>query len=506
MRLSDYQWSRNPRGLHNRNAYTPLDVSRYTRMRLGWAKIVCGGAEFTDQARALVTSGITPIVRIWRGHYGATMPDPGMYEVWRAYMSVGVKWFELYNEPNLDGEWPWPGGRGPAFEISYANTEQVIAPLMENWLTWAEWVVSMGCYPGLPALTETQDHRHASTRWAEAMVAYLAGAHRERFRYVIGNGMWIATHPYIANHFYQEVPGEPARARPPNQQTADQGGWRFEYPYDPLCQAHDPGRTVWGGTALTPNGDPNGLIAMGIAFNELLARYVNAGPVPVVGTEGGIWRIPEPDDPPHVIDDRYPGYTWRSHPEATLAMFEWMGREAPPWMFGLTLWKEEDYYEHHVYGEALAVNRLAGRAPVLKDVPPIETISGDVPPTPAVVGPAPVHGLPDYHFLVLAPGLQADWFFAAARRYWQTFRPVVLTHLDLIRYVPNTHTVAVTVLARSDTIGYMDQEIRDAWPNVWYDPVVADTLEGMTQVLEWRAERQTPFGTAPMRTGAPGEP
>ena len=56
MRLSDYQWSRNPRGLHNRNAYTPLDVSRYTRMRLGWAKIVCGGAEFTDQARALLSA------------------------------------------------------------------------------------------------------------------------------------------------------------------------------------------------------------------------------------------------------------------------------------------------------------------------------------------------------------------------------------------------------------------------------------------------------------------
>src|SRR5690606_6132753 len=99
------------------------------------------------------------------------------------------------------------------------------------------------CYPGLPALTESDDHRHASTYWAEAMIAYLAGAHRERFRYVIANGMWIATHPYIANHFYQEIPGQPALARPPGEQTADAGGWHFEYPYDPICQAHDPGRT-----------------------------------------------------------------------------------------------------------------------------------------------------------------------------------------------------------------------------------------------------------------------
>ncbi|MBN1284451.1 MAG: hypothetical protein JXB47_03555 [Anaerolineae bacterium] len=506
MNLNDYQWSHNPRGMHNIEVYQSLDTSRYTDTHMGWAKIICGGAEFLGIVQTLMANNCTPIIRTWRGGYGATYPDPGMFDVWQAYIDVGVKWFEMYNEPNLDGEWPQiEGGFGPTIDVSYQNFYEVVRPMMDNWLNWAEWIIARGAYPGFIAFSETTDSRHAAIRWAEAFVSYLASAHRARFRNVIANGMWIATHPYIANHFYQAVPGQPGVPRPVNQQTANEGGWHFEYPRDPICQAHDPGRTVWGGTPLTPNGDPVGLTNMGVVVNDLLKRYVNGGPLPVVGTEGGIWRIPAPDDPPHVIDVRYPGYTWHSHAEATVAMFDWMANEGPPWMFGVTLWKEDDYFSSRgEHGLPPAVDRMKYRAPALKNVPALPTIGPDnltAETGPYLGGPGPVHGAPDYHFVALAPGLQAEWFFETARAYWQAFRPAVVTNLSVIPYIPADYSLAVTVITRSDTISYMDQVVRDAWPNVLYDPIVADSIEGMAEILNWRAANGLPFG---VRRDAPG--
>jgi hypothetical protein len=336
---------------------------------------------------------------------------------------------------------------------------------------------------------------------------------------VIGNGLWCATHPYVANHFYQEPPGGPSHAaRPYYQESADEPGWHFEYPYDPLQQKNDPGRTVFGGTKLTPWGDPNGLIASGQAFQELLKKHFNAGPVPVIGTEGGIWKIPAPDEEPHMIDDRYPPYSYESQAEATLAMFEWIARQGPPWFWGVTLWNESDYYD--IQGTVLAIERLATTEPILKSVPSIDTGGGQVvqprvsptpggdeapatleagtplPPEPTAtwIGPKPVRGEPDQHWLILAPGLQADWFFQAARRYWQTFRPTVLTDWDLISILPPSVSLGVTVLARTDTIDYVTEQIQDVWPNVLFDPVVADTLTDMQAELDRRATYQQRFG------------
>ena len=53
---------------------------------------------------------------------------------------------------------------------------------------------------------------------------------------------------------------------------------------------------------------------------------------------------------------------------------------------------------------------------------------------------------------------------------------------------------AITVLARKDTIAYLNERIRDAWPNVFYDPVVFETLDQMKEELDRRATYQKRFG------------
>ncbi len=484
MLLSDYQWSHNPRGLHVATAFeSPPKYDYWIGPRMGWVKLLAAGDEYLRAIPTFLSNNVTPIVRLYLGAYGAGAFDRKLQQIVLHFAQAGVKWFEFYNEPNLGVEWQ------PGVNPTWQDTDNMIRPLMENWLLFAEYVISLGCYPGFIALAESVDTRYAAVPWMDAFLNYLANNAHERFRTILANGGWCATHPYIANHFYQERPGGGALSmRDPGDEVAQEPGWHFEYPYDPVSQAADPGRTLYGGTSLTPYGDPNGLTAMGRMFNERCASIFGTQAVPVVGTEGGIYPFRGSYQP----DNRYPSYDENSQAEATIAMFEWIAREAPPWFFGVNLWKEDDYYQPNT---ARAIDRLAGTQPVYKDVPPIEVMgNGQIVATPVPYGPGPIHGTPDFHMILLGPGLDSDWFLNTAQAYWNLFRPMVTTHLELIDFIPNTQSLAVTVIAAPDTLDLMESQIKERYANVLFDLIVANSMESVAETFNVRARSNQRFG------------
>ncbi|GAB4576244.1 MAG: hypothetical protein Kow0077_31740 [Anaerolineae bacterium] len=496
MRLDDYQWSRNPRGMHNPGVFR-YNLNRYREIKAGWVKLVAADHEFVPNIPELLAAGITPIIRVYRPEFSHLPADAQSYADIQQYIQAGARWFELWNEPNLGNEWPGTLGAG----LDPNNIGVYIAPMMDHWVEWAERVIEMGGYPAFIALAESNAPPHHTTAWLRNMMDYLREVHYQRFRRILGNGLWLASHPYIYNHFYQQIPGGgPLSARPPHLQNSDEGGWHFEYPYDPISQNDDPGRTVWGNTAKAPNGDPNGLIATGQAFMELLGTHFGGGVVPVVGTEGGIWPWPGPDDGVRVDDDRFPGVTWQSHAEATRAMFDWIASDAaPPWLFGVALWKEDAYWEGP-HGQSPTVARLAGTPAPIKSVPPLDT-GGTVwgtlgAPTaiPIPEGPGPVHGGPDHHFVILAADIPPDWFFQAAEQYWLRFRPVLIDSTALIPRLPYDKTLAVTVITPSSGVEAFNTQIRDRWPTIWYDVIIADTLTDLVEVLNQRVTSGRRFG------------
>mgnify|MGYP000861816834 FL=1 len=367
MNLQDYEWSHNPRGLQNKGPFQSVDPRRYTRPQAGWAALVVGGDEYVDEAAELVESGVTPIVRIHRSSPGAMPVPDDWYATLREYRSVGVRWFELYSEPNTEDFWPQR-----SVEVTWENGD-AIGPLMDNWLDWAERIIEMGGYPAFPALAASADRATSTVYWLDAMLRYLKEVHADRFLRVVGRGLWAATHPRIGNHFYQEPPGGPPNvARPYYQQSADEGGWHFEYPYDPIMQHHDPGRTVFRGSGSAARfGDVGGLVAAGEAFIQLLKHHLDAGPVPVVGTAGGILPIPQKDGSPLQPDTAYPPYNIESHAEAVVAMWKWIVRQGPPWFFGMCLSDESAFYE--AQGILPAIERMADDPPLRKQVPGIDT-------------------------------------------------------------------------------------------------------------------------------------
>ena len=474
MRLTEYQWSRNPRGLHNEGAYKPLRYEYYTPMQLGWLKLVCGGGEFIPDCPRLLASGITPVIRVYRAVPGAEPVDEGVRQLWERYRAAGALWFEFYNEPNLpDPEWP-----GEQRErVDYRNIDEVIRPLCENWLHFAEIIIGLNAYPGFPALAETD----TAVLWLDALLGYLRDNHRERFRSIAQRGLWASVHPYTLNHFYQEMPGQPSVPRPPELQNGDEGGWRFEYPFDPIAQAVHPGRDVFP-TPAAPNGDPNGLTAMGYAFNQRLKQWFDIDPLPALGTEGGIYPLPIHES--HQPDPHYPPYTRTSHGEATVGMFNWIATTGPTWLFGVCLWKEDEYFSNQLpaVGRMIQTPQLAYGA-----YPPGVNLAGR--------GPGPVHGEPTHHAVVLGPGLDTRWFFDTARAYWNQFRPIVTTRWDFIEHIPYSQSLAVTVITPPDSAHLLTDQIQRRWPNVLFDLVLANgDLQHVSDLLAARVRSNRRLG------------
>ncbi len=486
MRLDEYQWSKNPRGMHVTPNFQKPNIDLYRRMKMGWIKLVPINNEYLYDIKTYNESGITPIIRMYFERPGAKIADSGLMSLLTNYIGAGARWFEFYNEPNLPIEWP------VASPPDYRDTQRVLNPIVLNWLDWAEKIVSLGAYPAFPALAETVGGGENVIGWLRAMMETLANNYFDRFRRLANSGLWVATHPYYYNHYYQEA-GSPTAARPPETQNGMEGGWHFEYPLDPISQKNDPGRGVLQGTPKEPFGDPIGLTGMGQAFMQLYGELFGGNMIPVVGTEGGITPMPGAASMYTQADIRFPGYDFRSHGEATLAAFNWIAQQAPPWMFGLCLWKEDDYMNT---GPAAAVERLAQTPPFYKTVPPEEAMGKGGPKPREIVlpGPGPIHGQPDLHWLILYPEFNTETFLNAARDYWEKYRPTILFNMDLIPQVPGSKSLAVTLISPPNRVDAFKQAIKDRGAYIYVDSIGVDTAEQLQGIFADRLKNDARFG------------
>jgi hypothetical protein len=118
----------------------------------------------------------------------------------------------------------------------------------------------------------------------------------------------------------------------------------------------------------------------------------------------------------------------------------------------------------------------------------------------------PQNTLPDYHFLLVASNLDVEWFFDAARAYWERFRPTVVSDLTLVSLVPEDYSVAVTVIARRDRVAQLGVDLSRLKPEAVFDPVVHDFIADAQQALDERARLNQPFGVPliPTETPTPG--
>jgi len=113
---------------------------------------------------------------------------------------------------------------------------------------------------------------------------------------------------------------------------------------------------------------------------------------------------------------------------------------------------------------------------------------------------------PDYHFLLMAPNLGAEWLFDAAREYWSRYRPIVVTDLELVRLIPKGYSIIVTMVARRDTAKQWGVWLGQNVPDALLDGVVYDAFDDTRKALNQRAQTNQPFGVPLKPTPTPAIP
>jgi hypothetical protein len=117
-------------------------VDEAVAMGIKWVTFLNDGANVGDNdylVKKLVTNGIEPVMRIYTD--GGAAVEGDLAKTVRHYKSLGVNYYQLYNEPNLRLE---NGGKAPDPQAYAAK-----------WLHAARQVIAAGGYPGFASLSPT---------------------------------------------------------------------------------------------------------------------------------------------------------------------------------------------------------------------------------------------------------------------------------------------------------------------------------------------------------------
>lgn len=111
--------------------------------------------------------------------------------------------------------------------------------------------------------------------------------------------------------------------------------------------------------------------------------------------------------------------------------------------------------------------------------------------------------MPDYHFLFLAPNVEARWLFGAARAYVERFQPTVISNAVLLGFLPETATVTVSLLTRRDAFRALAVAIARERPTAYVDALIYEAETEAALALSRRATENQPFGVPLMPTPTP---
>ena len=294
-------------------------VSELAAMGIKWFKVLDTGGASIPLCSKLLAAGIFPIVRIIRKDpppNDSPEPNPGHInsteeETIRRLIAAGVRYFETNNEPDLATEWKNEAMPGESLE-----TAKLVAL---NWLFDARFILAAGGYPGLPAVSIGAS--------MDLMGALVALGRQD----ILLEGCWIAVHNYCQNRplDYPDDPinrsGQPLTSAQYEQGAYTQWAW-----WRQSIGRADTIDEVNGLRAASKN--PTQTIQQDHSsfrefeyYNSLAMKYLGRS-IPIISTEGG-----------YIVgrreDARYPRVKPDAHRDLTVALFDYVQRQAPDYYF-----------------------------------------------------------------------------------------------------------------------------------------------------------------------------
>lgn len=192
--LADYPRPPSPNtgwGIHDHTNgwWKPADQDKFfrelkTRWGFSWWKVLSLGGNKTDMVAAARRQGVEPVVRIYDLK---EYPQPGKEleeyrDLIRMYVKAGARYFELANEPNIDGDWT----------AGQTVKDNRIEGICRTWLRLKPVVMKEGGIPIFYAMTPGSAGKFYAEcfetfkRWNKIEEAFAGAA--------------IGIHPYPENH------------------------------------------------------------------------------------------------------------------------------------------------------------------------------------------------------------------------------------------------------------------------------------------------------------------
>lgn len=214
-------------------------IAEMKAMGTTWYKALldAGAGDFQYRAiRRLIAEGFMVVVRLYRERPNPGRMNDALWGVADECQKLGVRYFEVNNEPNLNAEW----------QSNMPSMEQAARVCAQNWVMDAESIIPLGAYPAIPAMSPGGD---IDDMWfLRVFLDEIKGQRR------ILEHSWLAVHNYTLNH-------------------------PLDYPDDPINRAEKP-----NGSIMDP-GESNGFRKFEAVWR--LCKEVTGMELPVIATEGG---------------------------------------------------------------------------------------------------------------------------------------------------------------------------------------------------------------------------
>ncbi len=299
-------------------------VNELAEMGIKWFKVLDDHGDSIPFCEKLLAAGIFPVVRIIRrdpppndvpepnpGHIG-----PAEEETVKRLVACGVRYFETNDEPDLPGAWKHNAMPGDSNEAA-----KLVAL---NWLFDARLILEAGGLPGLPAVSVGGE--------LDLMGALVALGRQD----ILSEGCWIAIHNSTLNRPLG-YPDDPVNR---SGLALDRDHYEFG-PFTSWVWWDSRQREVDSIEVVNQERgslkSPAETILQDHAcfrefeyYNHLAIKYLGHS-IPVISTKCGILVGRRQDR-------RYPRVTPDMHRDQTVAMFDFMQRQAPDYYFATTPW------------------------------------------------------------------------------------------------------------------------------------------------------------------------
>ncbi|MEW5956800.1 MAG: hypothetical protein AB1801_03680 [Chloroflexota bacterium] len=289
-------------------------IQELLAMNIKWVKIMQGDipkVEHQYLVEQLVEHGIEPIVRVYRPF---NEPYEYLSDLVAAARPMGVHYFELYNEPNING---FPGGWREGEPVS-------VERMLDLWIPAAAAISRAGGYPGLPTLAPGGSYEDM-----QFLKTFLDGLIARNQANLLEDA-WLPLHNYFLNHPF-DYPTDPVNLHnvPLSLEEINRRGLTPEQVQTintARSNARLPGGYYVGDTI---DEDSNGFLkfeAYAKIFHDRFGYYI-----PIISTEGG----PLAGDNQ---DPRYPPVIDQNVADLTVRAYHYMLDNAPVYYFAFTPW------------------------------------------------------------------------------------------------------------------------------------------------------------------------